>query len=45
MKVTYGIDVAEKNDRWVSLVREALVGYAMAGVYGRFWVDVIPLRE
>lgn len=44
IKVTYGLAVAEENDSLVDLVREALVGYSTAGAFGRFWVDIMPLR-
>ena len=43
MKITYGIDVKESEDPYISTAEVALSGVAEAGVIGAFWVDIFPL--
>ena len=43
MKITYGIDVKESGDPYISIAEEALTGLAEAAVIGAFWVDTFPL--
>ena len=43
MKITYGIDVKESEDPYISIAEEALTGLAEAAVIGVFWVDTFPL--
>ena len=43
MKITYGIDVKESDDPYISIAEEAVNGLAEAGVIGMFWVDMFPL--
>lgn len=45
MKVTYGIQISETNDPYVSIARTALEGAAVATSPGAFLVNFIPLRE
>ncbi|KAF8815534.1 cytochrome P450 [Phlegmacium glaucopus] len=42
MKITYGIDIQESDDPYVSLVEEAMSGFNQASIPGAFWVDVFP---
>ncbi|KAF7371180.1 Cytochrome P450 [Mycena sanguinolenta] len=42
MLVAYGIDILPHDDPFVALAREALHTVVIAGVPGRFFVDVIP---
>ena len=43
MKITYGIDVKESGDPYISIAEEASTGFAEAAVIGAFWVDILPL--
>ena len=43
MKITYGIDVKESGDPYISTAEVTLSGIAEAGVIGAFWVDIFPL--
>ena len=45
MKITYGIDVQESDDPYVSLAEEALNGLDEAVIPGAFWVDLFPMLK
>ena len=45
MKITYGIDVKDSNDPYISIAEEAIDGLTKAGVTGAFWVDMFPLLK
>ena len=45
MSISYGIDVKESNDPYISIAEEALSGVAEAGVFGAFLVDIFPLLK
>ncbi|THH18293.1 hypothetical protein EW146_g2666 [Bondarzewia mesenterica] len=45
MKISYGHDVAEDDDIYVTLAKRALHGFTRTGVYGTFLVDYIPLLK
>jgi hypothetical protein len=42
MSITYGIDVQESGDPYISLADDALKGISEAAVLGTFWVDLFP---
>lgn len=42
MKVTYGLDVSPKNDRYIIIAEKALDAMAKAVTPGAFLVDIIP---
>ena len=42
MSITYGIDVQESGDPYISLADNALKGISQAAVLGTFWVDLFP---
>lgn len=42
MKVTYGLDVSPKNDRYITIAEKALDAMAKAVTPGAFLVDIIP---
>ena len=44
MKITYGFDVKDKNDGWVSLAAGTAYGFAIGGDIGRFTVNFLPIR-
>ena len=44
MKITYGIDVADPNDRYITVAEAALDGMAKAASPGAFLVDMLPIR-
>jgi hypothetical protein len=44
MKIIYGIDIAEQNDRYLAVAEKALYGMAQAARPGAFLVDIIPIR-
>ncbi|KAF9002579.1 cytochrome P450 [Cyathus striatus] len=41
----YGLEVKDKNNRFVSMAEEALEGLSEAGIPGRFVVDLVPLLK
>ena len=45
MKVSYGIDVKDSDDPYITLVDAALDGFNEAAVPGAFWVDFFPLLK
>ena len=45
MKISYGIDVQETDDPYVSLAEDALEGISQAAVLGNFWVDLFPILK
>lgn len=45
MKVTYGIDLAPKNDRYIVIAEQALAGMAEAANPGAFLVDLLPILK
>ena len=45
MKISYGIDIKDSNDAYISIAEEALNGLAEAGVIGAFLVDIFPLLK
>ena len=42
MKISYGIDVQESDDPYISLAKIILNGFAEAGIPGAFLVDLFP---
>ena len=42
MRISYGIDVQESGDPFISLGDEALGAISQAAVLGTFWVDLFP---
>ena len=42
MSISYGIEVQESGDPFISLADEALEGISKAAVLGTFWVDLFP---
>jgi hypothetical protein len=44
-KVTYGIQVKDENDPWISLCEEAVEIFGRITVPGAFMVDSLPFRE
>ena len=45
MKVSYGIDVRESDDPYISLTEESLHGITEASIPGAFWVDFFPILK
>jgi len=45
MKISYGIDVEESDDPYISIAEEALHGIVEAGVPGAFLVDFLPILK
>lgn len=45
MKISYGIDVSERNDRYITMAEEAADSVVKAGMPGTYWVDIMPFRE
>ena len=45
MKITYGIDVQESDDPYISTAEEAADGFNEAGVPGAFLVDTFPILK
>ncbi|KAF9043066.1 cytochrome P450 [Panaeolus papilionaceus] len=45
MSVIYGIDIAEKDDRYIALAEKALEGMGQAANPGAFYVDFIPMCD
>ncbi|EIN04665.1 cytochrome P450 [Punctularia strigosozonata HHB-11173 SS5] len=44
-KVAYGIDVRDENNKFMLKIKEALEGFAEAGVPGTFLVDRLPILK
>lgn len=42
MNVTYGIQIAPKNDRYIEIAEKALAGMAEAANPGAFFVEFLP---
>ena len=45
MKISYGIDVQDSDDPYISLAKDALDGLNEAAVPGTFWVDLFPILK
>ena len=45
MKISYGIDVIESDDPYISLAENALDGLNEAAIPGAFWVDLFPILK
>lgn len=45
MSITYGINVQESDDPYISIAEEAFSGLAEAGVVGAFAVDMFPILK
>ena len=45
MRVTYGIEIHEANDVFISTAEEAMYVFSAASEPGAFWVDYLPIRE
>ena len=45
MNITYGIDIQEFDDPYISLAEEVLNGINEAAILGRFWVDLFPILK
>ena len=45
MKITYGINVRDSDDPYISIAEEALNGIAEAANPGAFWVDFVPILK
>jgi hypothetical protein len=44
MNVTYGIEIADQDDRYITVAETALDGMAKAANPGAFLVDIFPIR-
>ncbi len=44
MNVTYGIEVSDEDDRYITVAEKALDGMAKAAHPGAFLVDIFPIR-
>ena len=44
MGISYGITVAPKDDRYITVAEKAMDGMAKAASPGAFFVDFIPIR-
>jgi len=42
MKISYGHDVTDKGDVYVTLADEAMRSFGVAGIFGSFLVDYLP---
>ena len=45
MKISYGIDVKESDDPYISLAENSLSGLNEAAIPGAFWVDLFPILK
>jgi hypothetical protein len=45
MKISYGIDVQESDDPYISRAEDALDGVNQAAIPGAFWVDLFPVLK
>jgi hypothetical protein len=45
IKMTYGIDVKNEEDEYITVPARVVHAISEAGVPGKFLVDAIPLRE
>ena len=45
MKISYGIDVQESDDPYISLAEDSLDGINQASILGSFWVDFFPILK
>lgn len=45
MKISYGHEVSDKGDVYVTLADEAMQGLGMAGIFGSFLVDYLPFLK
>ena len=45
MKISYGIDVQESGDPYISFAEDALDGINQAAIPGAFWVDLFPILK
>ena len=45
MKISYGIDVKESDDPYISRAEDALDGLNEAAIQGGFWVDWFPILK
>jgi len=45
MKISYGHEVSDKGDIYVTLADEAMQGLGMAGIFGSFLVDYLPFLK
>ena len=45
MKISYGHDVSDKGDAYVTIADEAMQGLGKAGIFGTYLVDYLPFRK
>ena len=45
MKISYGIEIQESDDAYISVADKSLEGFNEAAVLGTFWVDFFPLLK
>ncbi|KAG1867957.1 cytochrome P450 [Suillus subalutaceus] len=45
MRISYGHEVSDKGDIYVTLADEAMQGLGMAGIFGSFLVDYLPFLK
>jgi hypothetical protein len=45
MSITYGITIANTDDRYIAMAEKALEGMGQASSPGAFLVDLLPCRE
>jgi hypothetical protein len=45
MSITYGIDIEDKEDRYIAMAERALEGVGQAASPGAFLVDLLPWRK
>jgi hypothetical protein len=45
MRISYGHEVSDKGDIYVTLADEAMQSFGKAGIFGTFLVDYLPICE
>jgi len=45
LNITYGHQVSEEGDEYVSIADRALLGLGQAGIFGTYLVDYLPLLK
>lgn len=45
MKISYGHNISDKGDVFVTIADEAMQGLGKAGIFGSYLVDYLPFRE
>lgn len=45
MKISYGHNISDKGDVYVTIADGAMQGLGKAGIFGSYLVDYLPFRE